>query len=178
MTGSSHLRYGLARDFLLPALLTSVVAVTLISVGLWRIVSRPRGKISPESVFVVLSVVGAALVFMSTAYVRAHGIPRLEPRLGEVAYTASCREDRCEVSMKAKTTMGRPISIPETSTLTFECAGEATRFTIYAASLSGEIRLNRPCPNPRLVEAWPTVAGLPPGSYEVDKAVKVVNAYG
>ena len=46
MIGSSHLRYGLARDFLLPALLTSIVAVTLISVGLWRVISRRQGKIS------------------------------------------------------------------------------------------------------------------------------------
>jgi hypothetical protein len=177
MIGSSHLRYGLARDFLLPALLTSIVAVTLISVGLWRVISRRQGKISAESLFVVLSVVGAAVVITGTTYARADGIPRLEARqLGEVAYTASCRVDRCEVSLEAKTTRGGPISIPETSTLTFECGDDTPRFTIFAASLSGDIALNRRCPDPRLVEAWPTVAGLPPGSYEVSKAVKIVNA--
>ena len=127
--------------------------------------------------FVVLSVVGAAVVITGATYARAHGIPRLEARqLGEVAYTASCRVDRCEVSLEAKTTRGGPISIPETSTLTFECGDDTPRFTIFAASLSGDIALNRRCPDPRLVEAWPTVAGLPPGSYEVSKAVKIVNA--
>ena len=176
MIGSSHLRYGLARDFLLPALLTSVVAVTLISVGLWRLVSSRSWRISPESVFVVLSVVGAAVIVISTAYARSHGIPRLESRqLGEVAYTASCVEDRCTVSLDTKTTSGRPIAIPETSTLTFDCGGDVPRFTIYVASLSGQVGLPQGCPDPRLVEAWPTVAGLPPGSFEIREAVTVLN---
>jgi hypothetical protein len=34
------------------------------------------------------------------------------------------------------------------------------------------VRLTRPCAGPRLVAAWPTVMGLPPGTYELH-AVKV-----
>ena len=35
LTGPSHLRYGFARDFMLPALLTAIVTVVLGSTGLW-----------------------------------------------------------------------------------------------------------------------------------------------
>lgn len=176
MTGSSHLRYGFARDFLLPALLAAVVSVTLASIGLWTVLSRRRLGLSPVSAFVALSVVGAAVLVTSTAYARAHGIPRIEGKqLGTVSYTASCRRSRCVVSISARTRAGRPISIPESSTLTFGCGSDRARFTIYARRLSGGIRLTRLCPSPRLVAAWPTVMGLPPGSYELS-AVMVKNA--
>ena len=125
-------------------------------------ISRRQGKISAESLFVVLSVVGAAVVITGTTYARAHGIPRLEARqLGEVAYTASCRVDRCEVSLEAKTTRGGPISIPETSTLTFECGDDTPRFTIFAASLSGDIALNRRCPTRASSRRGPRSPGCP-----------------
>jgi hypothetical protein len=42
-------------------------------------------------------------------------------------------------------------------------------------SLTQGVRLGRPCVDPRLVAAWPTVMGLPPGSPELD-AVRVRNA--
>ena len=47
---------------------------------------------------------------------------------------------------------------------------EATsrRFTIYAERPTEGVRLTaRSCADPRLVAAWPTVMGLPPGSYEL-----------
>jgi hypothetical protein len=173
MIGSSHLRYALARDFLLPALLTGIVAVVLVSVGLWRLLEARRWPVSSESVFVVLSVVGAFAMVAVAAYARAEGIPRIEGRkLGQVSYTASCRRDVCDVSVDARTTRGDPISIPEPSTLTFECRGGQPGFTIYARRLAGGVRLTSPCPQARLTHAWPTVMGLPPGSFELS-AVKV-----
>jgi hypothetical protein len=176
MIGSSHLRYGLARDFLLPALLTAVVAVALVTAGLWRLLSSRNWGITPESVIVVLSVVGAVVMVGSAAYARAYGIPRLEGRqLGDVSYTASCKDGVCEVSVDARTTKGNPISIPETSTLTFDCGPGSPDVTVYASNLDGGVRVTS-CPQPRLTRAWPTVAGLPPGAYELRKAVRVSNA--
>ena len=57
LTGPAHLRYGFARDFVLPALLSAVVAVTLGSVALWYLVARRRvGRgLSPETRFVAVS---------------------------------------------------------------------------------------------------------------------------
>jgi hypothetical protein len=178
MIGSSHLRYGLARDFLLPALLTAIVAVTLVTGGLWGFLSsRKSGRISPESVVVLLSVAGAVVMVGGAAYARAYGIPRIEGRqLGAVSYTAACRDELCNVSLDALTTGGGSLSIPDSSTLTFRCGQGRPNVTIYASSLSGPIRLTAPCPDARLTEAWPTVAGLPPGAYELHKAVRVSNA--
>jgi hypothetical protein len=177
MIGSSHLRYGLARDFLLPALLASIVAVTLASAGLWRLLSSRTWRVSPESGFFVLAVVAGAVMVAGTAYARAYGIPRLEGRqLGKVTYTASCRGSVCAISVDAKTTQGHSISIPEPSTLTFECGGGKTGFTLYAARIADGVGLPSACPHARLIHAWPTVAGLPPGVYELDKAVRVSNA--
>jgi hypothetical protein len=176
MIGSSHLRYGLARDFLLPALLTAVVAVALVTAGLWRLLSSRKWGITPESVMVLLSVVGAVVMVAGAAYARAYGIPRLEGRqLGEVSYVASCKNGVCDVSIDARTTKGDPISIPETSTLTFDCGPGSPDVTVYAPNLDRGLRPTS-CPRPRLVHAWPTVAGLPPGAYELRKAVRVSNA--
>src|SRR5262249_15384703 len=156
---------------------TSVVAVTLVSGGVWRLLASRRARVSPESIVVVLSVIGAVVVVAGTAYARAYGIPRLEGRqLGGVSYTASFRVDVCRISVDARTTEGRPISIPEPSTLTFHCGKGRPDLTIYAQHLAGGVRLPAPCPSARLAQAWPTVAGLPPGIYELVKAVRVLNA--
>jgi hypothetical protein len=48
------------------------------------------------------------------------------------------------------------------------------RFTVYAKTPGDGVRLEN-CSSPRLVAAWPTVMGLPPGSYEL-AAVNVRNA--
>jgi len=178
MTGSSHLRYGFARDFLLPALLTGIVGVSLASAGLWLVLSRVGrvARLSPEFGFVVLAVVVSAGMVAGMAFARAHGLPRIESRqLGNVAYTARCRGDTCDVAIEATTRSGRSISIPEASTLTFGCGGPRARFTVYVERPTAGVRLTRSCRDPRLVAAWPLVMGLPPGSHEL-YAVKVENA--
>jgi hypothetical protein len=45
---------------------------------------------------------------------------------------------------------------------------------MYVTSLRESVTLDRPCRDPRLVAAWPTIMGLPPGSYEL-AAVRVRN---
>ena len=177
LTGSSHLRYGFARDFLLPALLTGVVAVGLISAGVWLVLSKfgRNARLSPEFAFVILAVVGSAGLVAGTAYARSHGIPRIESRqLGPVAYTARCGATACDVSIAAKTVSGRSISIPEASTLTFGCGSARPRVSVYVEKPTAGLRLSRTCRDPQLVAAWPVVMGLPPGSYELS-FVKVVN---
>jgi hypothetical protein len=176
MTGSPHLRYGFARDFLLPALLTAVVAISLVSAALWLLLSRRKdGRFSAEFGFVVLAVAGGAAIVAALVGLRANGLPRIESRqLGPIEYTASCRGSVCRISLAAETTSGRPISIPEASTLTFGCGSDRARFTLYEAQPTSGIRLDRPCRDPRLVAAWPTIMGLPPGRYEL-AAVEVAN---
>lgn len=176
LTGSPHLRYGFARDFLLPALLTAVVAVSLVSVGLWLLLSRRRGgRFSPEFGFVVLAVVVGAVIVGALAVARSNGLPRIESRqLGSIEYTASCRGARCDITLTAETTSGQSISIPEASTLTFGCGSDRPQFTHYEERPTSGVRLEDPCPDPRLVAAWPTIMGLPPGSFEL-AAVMVAN---
>ena len=176
LTGSSHLRYGFARDFLLPALLSGIVGVGLVSAGLWLLLTRRAGRrLSPEFSFVLLAFVGSACAVFVLAYARANGIPRIEgSQLGAVTYTATCRDDTCRVAIAAETTSGASTSIPSASTLTFGCGSETPRFTVYAASPQDGVRVDTGCASPRLVAAWPTVMGLPPGSYEL-AAVKVRN---
>ncbi len=177
LTGSPHLRYGFARDFLLPALLTGIVGVGLVSAGVWLALSRGRERrISPEFSFVVLAIVGSACAVAVLAYARANGIPRIESeQLGDVTYTASCRGDTCRIAIAARTTSGETTAIPQASTLTFACGSDVPRFTVYAKTPADGVRLVEVCESPRLVAAWPTVMGLPPGSYEL-AAVKVRNA--
>jgi hypothetical protein len=178
LTGSPHLRYGFARDFLLPALLTGIAGVGLASAALWLLLSsrkRERG-LSPQFVFVVLALVGSACAVAFLAYARANGIPRIESaQVGSVKYTATCRGDSCRIAIAAKTTSGDPISLPQASTLTFGCGSDEPRFSIYSGTPSAGVSVGATCRNPRLVAAWPTVMGLPPGSYEL-AAVKVRNA--
>jgi hypothetical protein len=176
MTGSPHLRYGFARDFLLPALLAAVVAVSLVSAGLWLLLSRRRGgRFSAEFRFVILAVVVGGMIVGALVVARANGLPRIESRqLGPIEYTASCRDAVCDISLTAQTTSGRSISIPEASTLTFGCGSDRPRFTLYEERPTSGVRLEQPCPDPRLVAAWPMVMGLPPGSYEL-AAVMVAN---
>jgi hypothetical protein len=177
MTGAPHLRYGFARDFLLPALLTGVVGVALVSVGLWTLLSAGRRRrLSPEFTFGILAFLGSASLVVALAYARADGIPRIESHhVGSVVYRASCSGQYCDVSITTATTAGRPISIPEASTLTFGCGSDVARFTLYEKNPTAGVRLTEPCADARLVAAWPTVMGLPPGSFEL-AAVKVRNA--
>ena len=181
MTGSSHLRYGFARDFLLPAMLTGVVAVALASAWLWLLLGRrdasARGP-SPEARFVLAVVLGAAVAVTGVVLARSYGLPRIESRqLETVTYRTSCGDGRCEASVEATTPAGERISIPEASTLTIGCGSDAPRFTLYARDPAAGVQLGRSCPDPRVVAAWPTVMGLPPGSFEL-AAVDVAAATG
>jgi hypothetical protein len=150
-------------------LLTGVVGVALVSVGLWTLLSAGRRRrLSPEFTFGLLAFLGSACLVVAFAYARADGIPRIEShQLGSVLYRASCGRQDCDVSIVASTTAGRPISIPEASTLTFGCGSDVARFTLYEESPASGVRLTQPCPDARLVAAWPTVMGLPPGSFEL-----------
>ena len=178
LTGPAHLRYGFARDFVLPALLSAIVAVALGSMALWYLVARRRVDrgFSPETRFVAVSVTVAFLVVGATAYGRTSGLARIESRhLAKVTYTARCDGETCEVDLDATGRGGHSISIPEASTLTFGCGSDVPRFTLYVKSPTEGVRLAPTCVRPRLVAAWPTVMGLPPGSYEL-AAVQVRNA--
>lgn len=169
LSGSPHLRYGFARDFLLPALLSAIVAVSLASVALWIVLSarRRRTKPSPEFVYVVLAFGTCVVLVLGLALARAEGIPRLEDRhLAAITYTASCRPNACDVSVVAESGSGRSRSIREASVLTFRCAPGRPRFSLYARDLREPVPLGRECEAPRLVAAWPTLMGLPPGSFE------------
>jgi hypothetical protein len=176
MTGASHLRYGFARDFLLPALLTSVVAVGLATLGVWLVLSRigpvripaTGVRLSTETMLVGIAFVVSAALVTGVAVARADGLPRIESRqLGAVEYTATCAGSACDVDIAATTVSGRPVSIPEPSTLTFGCGSDRARFTVYVEDPSTGVRVSSTCRDPRLVAAWPTVMGLPPGSYEL-----------
>jgi hypothetical protein len=178
LTGPSHLRYGFARDFLLPALLAAIVAVSIGSIALWRFLGRrdaDRG-VSPAVRFVAVSVVAAFVVVAGTASARTSGLPRIDGRhITKLAYTSSCVAETCDVSVAATGRDGDSIRIPAASTLTFGCGSDTPKFTLYVDSLREGVRLGRTCVNPRLVAAWPTVMGLPPGSPELE-AVRVRNA--
>ena len=184
MTGSNHLRYGFARDFLLPALLSGLVAAGLLGVGLWLLLARigpvrilPTSvRLSTESVLVLVAFLVSAVLVAGAAGARSEGLPRLESRsLGKVLYTATCARSTCGVELSAETVSGRPISISERSTLTFGCGSDVPRFTRYVEEPSAGVRMPATCRDPRLVAAWPTVMGLPPGSFELG-FVRVVNA--
>jgi hypothetical protein len=153
-------------------------------VGLWLLLARigplripPTSvRLSTESVLVLVAFLVSAALVAGTAAARSEGLPRIESRsLGPVVYTASCESSVCDVEIAAKTISGRPISISERSTLTFGCGSDTPRFTRYVAEPSAGVRIPATCRDPRLVAAWPTIMGLPPGSYELD-FVRVVNA--
>jgi hypothetical protein len=184
VSGPAHLRYGLARDFLLPALLVAVVAVSLASAGGWLLLSRSGSlrvpgtgiRVSTAATFVVLAVVSSIALVSMVAVVRAEGLPRIESRqVGDIAYVATCDGGTCDVELHATTVSGRPISIPQRSTLTFGCGSDTPRFTRYVERPSAGVPIPESCRDPRLVAAWPTIMGLPPGSYELG-FVRVANA--
>lgn len=175
LTGPSHLRYGFARDFLLPALLTAIVAVVVASKLLWSRLDHRRARMSPEIAFVALAVVTSVAAVAVAVTGRSSGLPRLAAsHVGAVTYTADCAGQSCAVRMEATTTSGDPISIPSSSTLTFGCGSDEPRHSVYAGSLERDVRVIGTCEDPRLVAAWPTVMGLPPGAFEL-AAVEVRN---
>jgi hypothetical protein len=152
------------------------VIVVLASIAGWHVVARRRGGLlSPDAAFVVGAVMAAVLVVAGVTYARSAGLPRFESRhLERVVYTASCTGDECDVQVAATAPVGQPIVIPEASTLTFGCGSDEPRFSLYVAGLTAGVRVPSECQSPRLVAAWPTVMGLPPGSFEL-AAVDVRN---
>jgi hypothetical protein len=124
----------------------------------------------------VASVVVVLLVVAGTAFARTNGLPTIDSRhITALTYTATCKAQTCDIRLDAVGSSGRSIRIPETSTLTFGCGSDKPQFTLYTDSLEQSVRLGRVCNEPRLVAAWPTVMGLPPGRHEL-KAVRVRNA--
>lgn len=181
---STALKYGFARDFLLPSLLTGVVAVCVVFVGLHRALVRKGGvrlpatrrQLSPGGASVLIAVVGSAALVTGLIAARVDGLPRLEGRhLGAIEYTADCRDGTCDVQIEAVTVTGKPISIPKASLLTFGCAESKPRFTLHVPDPTEGFALTQTCREPRLVAAWPTVMGVPPNS-SVLRVVNVVNA--
>jgi hypothetical protein len=176
LTGPSHLRYGFARDFMLPALVTGVVAVVLGSWLAWSLVGRRRGgRLSPEILYLGISVVLAFVVVAGATVARSSGLPRFEStHLASVTYSARCSGARCAVELAATTVKGASAAIPSASTLTFGCGSDEPRVSVYVDGLGEPVPVPRGCADPRLVAAWPTVMGLPPGSFEL-AAVDVRN---
>jgi hypothetical protein len=133
-------------------------------------------RLSTESVLVLVAFVVSGALVAGAAAARSEGLPRIESRsLGPVVYTATCAGSVCDVELSARTVSGRPISISERSTLTFGCGSDTPRFTRYVERPSAGVPIPETCRDPRLVAAWPTIMGLPPGSYELG-FVRVANA--
>jgi hypothetical protein len=169
LTGPSHLRYGFARDFILPALLVAIVAVVLGSRALWVLLERRRGtRVSPEILYVAAAVLVAGVVVSVPTVTRTSGLPRIESRhVGAVTYTARCVGQECRVGVEATTRGGRSIALPQPATLTFGCGSDRPRYTVYVTGLDRSVQVAAACSDPRLVAAWPTVMGLPPGAFEL-----------
>lgn len=164
LTGSSHLKYGFAREYLLPAFLTGAVAVGLGSAGLWLALARVRRTGPPREIAFVVAASTATLGLLAgVSAARDHGLPRIDSRhLGSIRYVETCRVRTCAIDVEAKTPSGQPVSIPQASVLTFGCGGDRGRFSVYVRTLTGAVRLPGPCRDRRLVAAWPTVMGLAP----------------
>ena len=125
MTGSSHLRYGFAREFLAAALLSAVVFATLASAAIWALLkhNRRHGRPWTTEFATALAVIATAAAFtLALAVARAEGLPRLDSRhLGVVEYNAACQGRTCDIAITATTVAGERISVPRASTLTFAC---------------------------------------------------------
>ena len=185
-SSSSALRFGFARDFLFPSLLSGVVAISLTFVGLYVAVARrgevrlpvTRTRLSPSSAAVSAAVVGVMVLMACVVASRQYGLPRLSGHhLDTLEYTARCGDAACTVQINALTPSERPISIPQASLLTFGCGSDEPRFTLRVQDPSEEFPIARRCDQPRLVAAWPTVMGVPPNS-SVLRVVEVTNVAG
>jgi hypothetical protein len=176
LTSSSHLKYGFAREFLLPAALASVVGVSIAVTGFWLAFRRShqhesrlaRPRVSQLGIGIFLTVLCVATLLLGTAAARTYGLPRLESRhLGQIEYVADCRGQACSIAISALTSAGRSLSIPQASTLTFGCGGRTARFSLHVRNPSTGVRFTQACQDARLVAAWPLVMGLPPTQEEL-----------
>ena len=181
LAGPSHLKYGFVREYLLPAALIGVVAVVLACSRAWLVV-RARGSVrvgrvgaSPEFRIAAGGVVVGLAMIATVSIAREHGLPRVTSRhLGTVSYEATCRGETCRVVVDAVDVNGAPISLPESSTLTFGCGSDRPRFSLYSGKPSAGITISPTCDSPRLVSAWPLIMGLPPNSLHL-RAIEVSN---
>jgi hypothetical protein len=180
---SNALKNGFARDFLLPSLLTGVVAVGIVFPGLYLVLTRAGGvrvpatrrQLSPAGASALIGLVGAIALLTGVMTARTYGLPRLERRhLGVIEYKADCREANCNIELEAVTVTGKPISIPPASLLTFGCGNGVPRFTLYVPDPTEGFAITKPCRDPRLVAAWPTVMGVPTDSSGL-RVVEVAN---
>ena len=176
LTGPSHLRYGFARDFLLASLLAAVVIVVLACIAGWHLVARRRGGLlSPDAAFVVAAVVSAVLVVVGVTYAQvSRPSPVRKQTSRKSRLHGELRRGRVRRSGGGHGSGRTPIDIPGASTLTFGCGSDEPSFTLYVPSLTAGVRVPSECQSPRLVAGWPTVMGLPPGSFEL-AAVDVRN---
>lgn len=181
---SSALKYGFARDFLLAALLTGIVAVALAFAGVHLLLRRTGGirvpgsgtRMSPGSATALVAILGATAMVLAAVAVRSSGLPRLDgSHLREIRYTAHCAGDSCSVELVAESVAGTTVSIPQSSLLTFGCGSAEPKFTLYVRDPSEQFPLDEGCSGPRLVAAWPTVMGVPPNSSAL-RVVDVANA--
>ena len=173
------LRYG-RRGFLPPALLTGVVAVVLVlSSSLPRLLAVTTCPVVSSGIVFVgrCRSVGEILPWWLALPTRgADGISRHRRRaLGEVSDYGFFRRER----VTSPSTRGQREEIrsrsPNLSTLTFECGGGRPGFTLMLGGWQAVSASPSRCPHARLAHAWPTVMGLPPGTFEV-AAIKVKSA--
>jgi hypothetical protein len=169
-SSSSALRFGFARDFLLPFLLTGVVAVTLAFAALARALSRRESVRLPgarpsRGAYWAVALLGAVALVAGTVVARTAGLPRLDSRHLEVLeYRASCSAGRCAVEIVAENPRGEPVTLPGASMLTVGCGSDEPRFTIRVEELNDGFDVPTSCRDPLVVAAWPAVMGVPPNS--------------
>ena len=176
-----RLRFGFARDFLLPFLLTGVVVVTLGFAALHRFVTRREP--APDA-----GVPGGA------PYLGRGGGERCRARGGNgrraglrpaAARQPALRDPRvpggratvrrCAVEVVAANPSGNEFSVPGASLLTFGCGSDEPRLSIHVPDPGGEFDVPATCSEPRLVAAWPATMGVPPNS-AVLRSVDVTNS--
>ncbi|GIU95303.1 MAG: hypothetical protein KatS3mg012_1760 [Gaiellaceae bacterium] len=171
MAGSPHLKFGLARDFLLPALLVAilvaVLAVRATRDALARLDERRSRGGDPGGVGdvrVPLAALGlVALLALAVSVALSTGLPRFESKhLAAITYASHCSGSVCRVQVVGRTTAGVMVRIPSPSVLAFACAGDDSLRAIYSSDPSRGVGLPDACRRPRLRFAWPAVMGLPP----------------
>jgi hypothetical protein len=164
-SSSTALRFGFARDFLLPFFLAGVVATVLVFAGVAALSRRGTLRLSPGAASAAIAVLAAALLIPGTIVARTAGLPRLESRhLATLEYSASCNGRRCSVEIAAANPRGEGVTLPGASLLTVGCGSDEPRFTVRVEDPPDGFDIPATCSDPRLVAAWPAVMGVPPNS--------------
>ena len=146
---STALRFGFARDFLLPFLLTGVVATVLAFAGLAQLSRRGSLRVSLGAASTATVALVAALLIPATVVARTAGLPRLESRhLAALEYRATCSGGRCTVEIAAENPRGEPVTLPGASMLTVGCGTAEPRFTLRVEDPTRGIRGSGDVPRP------------------------------